>query len=92
MSYIHPSCECKYNSNNYITSYAFKSLMHNAVQTASLAEEKQHGAHTEKKQKKFLSLISKWKWVYNKNSLGLTELQQEAKTWGPPSRSGFDSR
>lgn len=32
MSYIHPSCECKYNSNNYITSYAFKSLMHNAVQ------------------------------------------------------------
>lgn len=34
--------------------------------------------------KNVLSLISKWKWVFIKNSLGLTELQQEAKTQGPP--------
>lgn len=39
-SYIHPSRERKYNSNNYITSYDFKSLIHNAAQTAPFAREK----------------------------------------------------
>lgn len=34
-----PSWECKYHSNNYITSYAFKSLLHNAEQTAPLGKQ-----------------------------------------------------